>query len=108
MKMVSRIREKYRRSNKLFLSLRVFFSLISVCFAVRILFLSISGLVSSDYSTDFPNLLLFGMYLPLGLSFAVQVVEMIVTKKKEHFTLLLFGAIFVLAVSGLMLWFETV
>ncbi|WP_162632610.1 hypothetical protein [Paraliobacillus zengyii] len=48
------------------------------------------------------------MYLPLGLSFAVQVVEMIVTKKKEHFTLLLFGAIFVLAVSGLMLWFETV
>ncbi len=50
----------------------------------------------------------FGMYLSLGLSFAVQVVEMLVIKKKKHFILLLFGTILLLALSGFMLWFETV
>lgn len=103
LKIVSRIREKYRKSNKLFLALRVFFSLISIYFAVRVLVLSISGLVNSDYSTDFPKYLLFGMLLSLGLSNVVQVVEMLVTKKKEYFLLLLITTIFVLVVSVFML-----
>lgn len=99
MKMVNRISEKYRKSNKVFLALRVLFSAFAIYFAVRVLFLSISGLVSSNPSTNFPDLLLFGMLFSLGLSHAVQLVEMLVTKKKEYFTLLLICTIFILGVS---------
>ncbi|WP_416150290.1 hypothetical protein ACM26V_04720 [Salipaludibacillus sp. HK11] len=87
MKLVSRIQEKYRESNKLLLGLRVLFSASAIYFAVQVLFISISGLISSDTSTDFPNVLLFGMLFSLGLNNAVELVEMIVTKKKKYFIL---------------------
>ncbi|WP_407272534.1 hypothetical protein, partial [Radiobacillus sp. PE A8.2] len=74
-------------------------------FAVRVLITSISGLVNPDASTDFLNLLLFGMLLSLGLSNVVQLIEMIVNRQKKHavFTLLLISTIFVLGVSAYML-----
>lgn len=104
MKLVSSIQEKYRKSNKLFLALKVLLSAFTIYFAVRVLFISISGLVSSGTSTDYPNLLLFGMLFSLGLSNAVELVEMFVTKKKEYFTLLLITTFFLLGVSVFVLW----
>ncbi|SFM08187.1 hypothetical protein SAMN04487943_107188 [Gracilibacillus orientalis] len=104
MKLVSRIQEKYRKSNKLFLALKVILSAFTIYFAVRVLFISISGLVSSDTSTDFPNLLLFGMLFSLGLSNAVELAEMFVTKNREYFTLLLITTFFLLGVSVFVLW----
>ncbi len=102
--MVSRIQEIYRKSNKLFLALKVLLSVFTIYFAVRVLFISISGLVGSNTLNDSPNLLLFGMLLSLGLSNAVKLIEMLVNEKKEHFTLLLITTIFVLGVSAFLLW----
>jgi len=98
--MVSKIQEKYRESNKLFLALKVLLSAFTIYFAIQVLFISILGLVSSDTSTVVPNLLFFGMFFSLGLSNAVELVEMFVTKKKEKFTPLLITTLFLLGVSA--------
>ncbi|SFL58773.1 hypothetical protein SAMN04487943_102340 [Gracilibacillus orientalis] len=99
MKIVGEIQRKYRERNKLFLALDIFLSILMIYFAVRVLFISISGLVSSNPSTDSPTLLIFAMLFTLGLSSAVRVVEMLVIGKKEYLMLLLFSTIFVLSVS---------
>lgn len=99
MKIVSRIQKKYRKSNKLFFVLKVLLSASIIYFAVRVLFVSISGLVSSNSSFEDPTVLLFGMLFSIGLSNAVQVIEMLVTGKKEYFKLMLITTIFVLGVS---------
>ncbi|GAA5416910.1 hypothetical protein Pryu01_01949 [Paraliobacillus ryukyuensis] len=104
MKLGSQIREKYKNSNKLFLVLKVLFSIFAIYFAIQVIFISIFGLVSSDTSTDFPDLLLFGMLVSLGLSFAVQLVEQFVTKKRGYFTGLLITTIFLFGVSVFVLW----
>lgn len=99
LKIVGEIQRKYRERNKLFLALDIFLSILMIYFAVRVLFISISGLVSSNPSTDSPTLLIFAMLFTLGLSSAVRVVEMLVIGKKEYLMLLLFSTIFVLSVS---------
>ena len=100
MNLISNIQKKYRKSNKLVLSLKIIISAFATYFAIRVMFISISGLISSNHSSNTPNLLLFGMLFSLGLSNIVQVIEMLVTGKKEHFTLLLATTIFIMSVSG--------
>ncbi|WP_040403188.1 hypothetical protein, partial [Alkalibacillus haloalkaliphilus] len=99
MSVLTNVKERYKESNKFLLALQLFFSALTLYFAVRVIFISTSGLVSSDPSTEFPGLLLFGMLLSLGLANVVELVEMLVAKKKEHFTILLMATIFVLGVS---------
>ncbi|GAA0459598.1 hypothetical protein [Alkalibacillus silvisoli] len=99
MSVLAKVKEKYKQSNKFLLALKVLFSALTIYFAIHVIFISTSGLVSSDPSTEFPGLLLFGMLLSLGLANVVELVEMLVAKKREQFTILLMATIFVLGVS---------
>ncbi|RCW64219.1 hypothetical protein DFR57_1145 [Saliterribacillus persicus] len=103
--MLSRIQERYRKSNKVFLALRFILTVFVIYFAVRVLVISISGLTNSIYSTNYPGYLTFGMIFSLALSYVVQLIEMLVSNKKEHFTLLLITTIIMLGVSACLLWF---
>ncbi|MDV2582396.1 hypothetical protein [Alkalibacillus haloalkaliphilus] len=99
MSVLARVKEKYKQSNKFLLALKVLFSALTIYFAIQVIFISTSGLVSSNTSSDVPGLLLFGMLFFLGLSNAVELVEMLVTKEKEHFTFFLIATIIGLGVS---------
>lgn len=106
MKLIGKVQERCRERNKLFLALDILFTLLTIYFAIRLLFISNQALVSANYSTDFPNVLVFAMTLSLGLSYAVRVVEMLVTGKRKYFLLYLIVVIIVLGVSVLELrWF---
>ncbi|UOQ46867.1 hypothetical protein MUN88_12265 [Gracilibacillus caseinilyticus] len=104
--LVRTIQKKFRERNKTFLALDIFFSGLTIFFALRVLFESISALSSSDVSTDYSTSLMIGMSFCLGLTFVVRVVEMIVTRKKEYFKLLLLSTIFILAVTVYMFLLE--
>ncbi|WP_164669047.1 hypothetical protein [Virgibacillus doumboii] len=99
MKLISKIQEKCKERNKLFLILDVLFSLLTLYFAIRLLFVSTSALANSNDSTDLPYVLAFAMSLSLGLSWTVRVVEMLVTGKRKYFILHLIAAIIALGVS---------
>lgn len=101
--MIGGIQEKYRKSNKLFLGLKALFGIFTVYFTVRIIFLSISGLMSSSPAPAVPTELFFGMMFFLGLSNVVYLIEMSVTGKKKHFALLLITTILLLIGSAYML-----
>lgn len=90
--------------NKLFLALDVLFSLLILYFAIRLLFVSTSALISSNYSNNLSNVLLFAMTLSMGLTWVVRVAEMLVTGKRQYFILYIIGATIVLGVSVLELW----
>ncbi|GEN45406.1 hypothetical protein [Alkalibacillus haloalkaliphilus] len=96
---LARVKEKYKQSNKFLFALKAFFSALSIYFAIQVIFISTSGLVSADSSTEFPGLLLFGMFFCWGLTNVIELVEMLVAKKKEHFTFLLIATIFGFGVS---------
>jgi len=98
-KLIGKIQERCKERNKLFLALEFLFSLLTLYFAMRLLFISTSALGSSNYSTDLSNVLTFAMTLCLGLSWAVRVLEMLVTGKRQYFILLLIGTIIVWGVS---------
>lgn len=103
MKILNNIQENYRHSNKLLLVLRVLLNVFATYFAIRVIYISVSGLVSSNESYEFPGILLFGMLFSLGLSNAVLVFEKYVTGKKEHLKLMFVTTVFVLAVSVFVL-----
>ncbi|MFO1444583.1 hypothetical protein KDN24_15530 [Bacillus sp. Bva_UNVM-123] len=92
MRILDRIQEEYRKS-KFFFILKVLISIIAIYFAFRVIFISISGLRNASPLPDNMNLLLFGMLFFLGLSNAVQLVEMSMNKKKEYFKLLFVSTI---------------
>lgn len=103
MKLIGKIQERCRKRNKIFLALDIFLTLLTLYFAIRVLFISSHALVNAKYSTDFPNELIFAMTLSLGLTYAVQVIEMLVTGKRKYFILHLITAIIVLGVSAIEL-----
>ncbi|MGP4042055.1 hypothetical protein ACTWP4_19435 [Gracilibacillus sp. D59] len=103
MKIGEKIQKKYLERNKLFLAIDIIFSVLTIYFAVRVLLISITGLVSSNPSTDSPTLLLFAMLFSLGLSNSVRVIEMLVIEKKEYFSFLLLSTLFVFSVSTYIL-----
>jgi len=98
-KLIGKIQESCKERNKLFLALEVLFSLLTLYFATRLLFISTSALGNSNYSIDLANVLNFGMTLSLGLAWTSRVLEMLVTGKRQYFVLLLIGTIIVLGVS---------
>ncbi|MBP1947544.1 hypothetical protein [Virgibacillus litoralis] len=103
MKLICKIQERFRKRNKIFLALDIFLTLLTLYFAIRVLFISNQALVSAKHSTDFPNVLIFAMTLSLGLTYVVRVVEMLVTGKRKYFILHLIVAIIVLGVSAIEL-----
>lgn len=103
MKLIGKIQERCKERNKLFLALEVLFSLLTLYFAIRLLFISTSALENSNYSTDLANVLTFAMTLSLGLAWTARVIDMLVTGKRQYFILLLIGTIIVLGVSVLEL-----
>jgi len=88
MKFIDHIRERYKKRNKLFLSLDVIFSILTFYFALRILFVTIPGLLEPSKSIDTVPLLAF-MTLSLGLIYLIRVIEMLVTGKRTYFALTL-------------------
>lgn len=89
-KLIGKIQERYRERNKMFLALDIFLTLLTLYFAIRVLFISSQALVSTKYSTDFPNVLLFAMTFSIGLTYVVRIIEMLVTGKRKYFILHLF------------------
>ncbi|GAB3803499.1 hypothetical protein [Virgibacillus kimchii] len=103
LKMVSKTQEKYRKSNKLILGLKALFSVLTIYFAGRVIFITISGLMGSGPAPAVSGNLFFGMMFFLGLSNVVYLVEMYVNGKKKHFRLLLITTSFLLIGSAYML-----
>lgn len=87
----------------MFFVIKAFLTVITIYFAVRVIFISTFGLLNANPLDNKMNLLLFGMLFSLGLSNLVKVVEMLIYKKKEYFTILLVSTIFVLGVSVFIL-----
>lgn len=98
MRIVNSIQNEYSKS-KLFFTLKSLTTIIATYFALRVIFVSVSGLINDKPIPDNMDLLLFGLLFFLGLSNAVQLVEMVIYKKKESFKLLLVTTIFVFGVS---------
>ena len=105
MKLIGKIQERCRKRNRIFLALDISLTLLTLYFAISVLFISSHALVSAKYSTDFPNELIFAMTLSLGLNYVVRVIEMLVTGKRKYFFLHLLIVIIVLGISAIeLLW----
>lgn len=79
--------------------LKFFISMIAIYFSFRVMFVSVLGLMMDRPWPNNMNLLFFSMLFFLGLSNTVDLVEMLINKKKEHFKLLLVSTIFMFCVS---------
>jgi|SRR5690625_2340339 len=85
MKFIDHIRERYKKRNKLFLSLDVLFSILTLYFAFRILF----EIIPLNQFTNSVLLLLAFMTLSIGLVYLVRVIEMLIMRKRNYFALTL-------------------
>ncbi|WP_099157092.1 hypothetical protein [Virgibacillus ndiopensis] len=94
MKLIDKTLERCRERIKLFLALDILFTLSAIYFSIRILFISTDVLVNEKYSTDFPNVLMLAMTFSLGMTYAIRVVEMLITGKIKYFLLYLFTALY--------------
>lgn len=103
MKRIDKIQERRRERNKLFLVMDIFLTLLSLYFAIRVLFITSEALVTTKHSTDFPNVLLFAMTISIGLTYVVRIIEMLVTGKRKYFILNLIAAFIILGVSAIEL-----
>ncbi|TFJ91244.1 hypothetical protein [Lentibacillus salicampi] len=101
MKFIDNIRERYKKRNKLFLSLDALFTLLTFYFALQILFVIIPVLSEPSQSSDSTPLLLAWMTLSLGLTYLVRVVEMLVTEKRNYLAMTSVAAIIVLGIATL-------
>lgn len=97
-KILDKIQTEYRKS-KVFFFLKVFTNVVATYFAFRVIFVSVAALTTDRPSPDNMNILLFSMLLSVGLSNVVQLVEMLINKKTEHFKLLFITTLFILGVS---------
>ncbi len=93
-----KIQNEYRK-NKMLFFLKLCINIIASYFAFRVMFVSVSALMSKGALPDNMDLLLFIMLFFLGLSNVIELVEMIVHKKKECFTLLIVTTIVLFGVS---------
>lgn len=100
--MFKKIQEEYKKS-KLFFIIKALLTIITIYFAVRVIFIAILGLLNSNPLPSKMYLLLFAMLFSLGLSSVVKIVEMSIYKEKEYFILHLASAIFILSVSVFIL-----
>ncbi|WP_223702143.1 hypothetical protein [Sutcliffiella deserti] len=100
MELVSRIKKRYRKSNNFLLALKLILDAFAMYFVLRLLIVSIGGLVSSGNSTVDPSIFIFGMFFTAGLSNSVELIEMLFNKEKEDFTITLIITIFLLGVSS--------
>jgi len=98
MKIFTVLQREYRKS-KLFFALKSLTTIIAIYFAIRVIFISTSGLINDKPIPDNMDILLFGLLFFLGLSNAVELVEMVIHKKKQSFKLLLATTIFLFVVS---------
>ncbi|PIC76147.1 hypothetical protein CSV74_12825 [Sporosarcina sp. P19] len=78
------IQKEYRKS-KVFFFLKSFISIIAIYFAFRVIFVSVSGLIFESPLPKNMYIFLFSMLFFLGLSNVVQLVEMFLNKKIEHY-----------------------
>lgn len=99
MKLINYIQEKCKKRNKLFLSLDVIFNILTLFFALRLLYVTIPSFLEPSQSVDSIPLLLACMTLSLGLIYLVRVIEMLVTRKRNYFVLSLSVAIFALTIA---------
>ncbi|PIC95927.1 hypothetical protein CSV69_08970 [Sporosarcina sp. P26b] len=98
MGILTKIQEEYNKS-KLFFVVKAFLTVATIYFAVRVIYISISGLLNSSVLPNKIIFLLFFMLFFLGLSNLVKVIEMFIYKQKKYFTLQIVITIFILAVS---------
>ena len=100
---LDKMQKEYRKS-KVFFFLKSFISIIAIYFAFRVIVVSVSGLMFESPLPENMDLLLFSMLFFLGLSNVVQLVEMLLNKKKEHLKLLFITTIFIFVVSIFVLF----
>lgn len=103
--MVSTLREKFNNSNKVLFLLKAVFSVLTIYFALRVIYVSTSALLGyTNPSGDPQQSLLFWMLLSLGLSNTVEVIDMFLAGKKKYFGLLVVSTIFTLGVAMFILF----
>lgn len=101
MKFIDNILERYKKRNKLFLTLDVIFRILTLYFALRILFVTIPGLLEPSQSIEPVPWLLAFMTLSLGLIYLVRVIEMLVTRERNYIALTLGVTVFALGIATL-------
>ncbi|QKY71258.1 hypothetical protein [Lentibacillus sp. CBA3610] len=104
MKLIDKIQERYKERNKVFLTLDILFTLLSMGVAIWMLFLAIPALTGSSQSTHFLVILTIVMTIFLGMTYGIRVIEMIVTGKREYFALMLFVTILMFGIATFEWW----
>ncbi|WP_027964117.1 hypothetical protein [Halalkalibacillus halophilus] len=99
MGVINKVQERYRESNKKLYFLGLFFSLIAIYFALHVIYISVTGLMGS-HSDEVPLILQMGIYIFLSLTFAVELLQAILLKRKKY----IFMFVFVLLIFMLMMY----
>ncbi|GGK08222.1 hypothetical protein GCM10007063_33270 [Lentibacillus kapialis] len=102
MELIGKVQERCEERNKVFLTLDILFTLLSMGLAIWMLFLAIPALTGS--SQLFLIILTIFMTFFLGMTYGIRVVEMIVTGKREYFALMLFSAILMFGIAIFEWW----
>lgn len=95
---MKKIQKEYKKSKLLFI-IKAILTLTTMYFAIRVIYVSISGLLNSTVLPDKIILLLFGMLLFLGLSSFIRVIEMVIYNKRKYLMLQLITTVFILGVA---------
>lgn len=95
---MKKIQEKYKKSKLLFI-IKAILTLTTMYFAIRVVYVSILGLLNSTVLPDKIMSLLFGMLLFLGLSSLMNVIEMMIYNKRKYLVLQLVTTVFILGVA---------
>lgn len=89
-----------QKSNKLFLWLKILFTVAGLYFVVRVIYSTIVALISSaPFLDEFPNTLLFWAIFFIGLLHIVNLIEVAVIDQKKNYHLILLKTILVLVIS---------